>query len=104
MRAQYHQCVPNPQRNGELISVQLLSMWALGLAQPDGSAPDWRDKDGVLREKAAKLSSTIQSYTMDAFENVENDTMNSLMRQMTLSKNKMFSKISEQSSQPLVGK
>ena len=55
-------------------------MWALGLAQSDGSAPDWRDKDGVLREKAAKHSSTIQSYTLDAFENVENDTMNSLMR------------------------
>ena len=55
-------------------------MWALGLAQPDGSAPDWRDKDGVLRNKAAKLSSTIQSYTMDTFENIENDTVNSLMK------------------------
>jgi hypothetical protein len=30
MRAQYHQCVPNPQKHGELITVQLVSMWALG--------------------------------------------------------------------------
>ena len=34
LRAQYHQCVPNPQVEGELISVQICSLWDLGFAEP----------------------------------------------------------------------
>ena len=34
MKAQYNQCIPNPKKEGEMISVQLLSMWALGFAEP----------------------------------------------------------------------
>ena len=33
MKAQYHQCIPNPKKEGEMISVQLLSMWDLGFAE-----------------------------------------------------------------------
>ena len=34
MRAQYNQCIPNPKRKGEMISVQLLPLWALGFTEP----------------------------------------------------------------------
>ena len=37
MKAQYNQCIPNPKIKGEMISVQLLPLWALGFAEQEES-------------------------------------------------------------------
>ena len=42
MRAQYHQCLPNPKRPDEQITVQLFSMWALDYANPEDSLEKMR--------------------------------------------------------------
>ena len=44
MRAQYHQCLPNPKKPGELVTVQLFSMWALDYADPKDSLEDMKKK------------------------------------------------------------
>ena len=34
LKAQFQQCIPNPELKDELISVQLCSLWGLGFANP----------------------------------------------------------------------
>ena len=43
MKAQFHQCIPNPKKPGEMVSVQICSMWALGYADPDLSLNEMQD-------------------------------------------------------------
>ena len=48
MKAQFHQCIPNPQRAGEMISVQICSMWALGYADPEYPLEDMSDPQSLI--------------------------------------------------------
>ena len=48
MKAQFHQCIPNPAIEGEMVTVQLCSMWNLGFADPNDSIKEMKEPQNLI--------------------------------------------------------
>ena len=68
MNGQYVQCEPNPKREGELITVQLSSLWASEFARP-----------GVPVDKMKEPSMHIQPYQLQCFEDKKVESLANMM-------------------------
>ena len=90
LKAQYHQCIPNPKISGELVSVQICSMWSLGFIEPE-----------LPLSQMDKPSHLIAPYTS---QKIQKDDHMKLQSQITLSEDKERLDIREKDNENTIGK
>ena len=93
MKAQYHQCIPNPKRPGEMVSVQLCSLWATSYVNNSSMS---------IKDMGKEANTLIQPYSLQVFEE---ETMNRLFKKFSLNNSARFGEIKQKvTQQPLIGK
>jgi hypothetical protein len=64
LKAQFHQCLPNPKQPEEMVTVQICSMWALGFADPDKSVNEMEEPQNLISPYAFDEGSILNPFQL----------------------------------------